>query len=49
MLVSHGLQGDADPTIDLFASRNNHKLARFTALPGELAGRAEVEDVLIFS
>jgi hypothetical protein len=26
------------PSIDLFASQFNHKLARFVALPGRLAG-----------
>jgi hypothetical protein len=39
----------SNPTIDLFASRYNHKLARFAALPGKSAGRAVVEDALMFS
>jgi hypothetical protein len=37
------------PLIDLFASRFNHKLARFVALPGRLAGRAVAEDALMFN
>jgi hypothetical protein len=37
------------PSIDLFASRFNHKLARFVALPGRLAGGAVAEDVLMFN
>jgi hypothetical protein len=39
----------SNPTIDLFASRYNHKLACFAALPGKSAGGAVVEDVLMLS
>jgi hypothetical protein len=39
----------SNPTIDLFASRYNHRLARFAALPGKSAGRAVVEDALMIS
>jgi hypothetical protein len=39
----------ARPSIDLFASRFNHKLARFVALPGKLAGGAVAEDALMFN
>jgi hypothetical protein len=39
----------SNPMIDLFASRYNHKLVRFAALPGKSAGRAVVEDALMFS
>jgi hypothetical protein len=39
----------SNPTIDLFASRYNYKLARFAALPGKSAGGALVEDALMFS
>jgi hypothetical protein len=37
------------PSIDLFASRFSHKLARFVALPGRLAGGAIAEDALMFN
>jgi hypothetical protein len=36
------------PSIDLFASRFNHKLARFVALPGRLA-ETITEDALMFN
>jgi hypothetical protein len=36
-------------SIDLFTSRINHKLARFVALPGKLAGGAVAEDALMFN
>jgi hypothetical protein len=37
------------PSIDLFASRFNHKQARFVALPGRSAGGAVAEDALMFN
>jgi hypothetical protein len=37
------------PSIDLFASRFNHKLTRFMALPGKLEGGAVAEDAPIFN
>jgi hypothetical protein len=39
----------ARPSIDLFASRFNHKLARFVALPESLTWGAVAEDALMFS
>jgi hypothetical protein len=40
---------DVRLSINLFASRFNHKLARFVALPGKLAGGVIAEDVLMFN
>jgi hypothetical protein len=37
------------PSIDLFTSRFNHKLARFVALPGRLTGGTVAEDVLMLN
>jgi hypothetical protein len=39
----------SNPTINLFASRYNHRLSRFAALRGKSAGGAVVEDALMFS
>jgi hypothetical protein len=39
----------SNPTNDLFASRYNHKLACFAAVPGKPAGGALVEDAMMFS
>jgi hypothetical protein len=37
------------PSIDLFASRFNHRLARFIYLPGKPAGGAVAEDAMMFN
>jgi hypothetical protein len=39
----------SNPTINLFTSRSNYKLARSAALPGKSAGGEVVEDALMFS